>query len=39
MTVPGWDEAYTVSAPAPWDIGLPQPTFVRLAAIERISPD
>ncbi len=31
MTVPGWDEAYTASVPAPWDIGRPQPAFVRLA--------
>ena len=31
MTVPGWDEAYAASAPAPWDIGRPQPAFVRLA--------
>ena len=31
MTVPGWDEAYVASAPAPWDIGRPQPAFVRLA--------
>ncbi len=31
MTVPGWDEAYAGSTPAPWDIGLPQPAFVRLA--------
>ena len=29
--MPGWDEAYAASAPAPWDIGLPQPAFVRLA--------
>jgi len=29
--VPSWDEAYTASAPAPWDIGRPQPAFVRLA--------
>ena len=26
-----WDEAYTASAPAPWDIGRPQPAFARLA--------
>jgi SAM-dependent methyltransferase len=33
MTTPlqGWDDAYTASAPAPWDIGRPQPVFVRLA--------
>jgi cyclopropane fatty-acyl-phospholipid synthase-like methyltransferase len=27
----GWDESYTGSTPAPWDIGRPQPAFVRLA--------
>jgi SAM-dependent methyltransferase len=26
-----WDQMYTGSAPAPWDIGRPQPAFVRLA--------
>ncbi len=33
MTTPseGWDAPYAASAPAPWDIGRPQPTFVRLA--------
>ena len=31
MTTPGWDEAYTSGLPAPWDIGRPQPVFVRLA--------
>jgi SAM-dependent methyltransferase len=31
MTMPSWDEAYASSAPAPWDIGRPQPAFVRLA--------
>ncbi len=31
MTVPGWDEAYGADALAPWDIGRPQPAFVRLA--------
>ena len=30
MTVSSWDEAYA-GAPAPWDIGRPQPAFVRLA--------
>jgi SAM-dependent methyltransferase len=30
MTTPSWDEAYAGSAP-PWDIGRPQPVFVRLA--------
>ena len=32
MTVPpGWDAVYAGGAPAPWDIGRPQPAFVRLA--------
>jgi SAM-dependent methyltransferase len=33
MTTPlqGWDDAYAASAPAPWDIGRPQPVFARLA--------
>jgi cyclopropane fatty-acyl-phospholipid synthase-like methyltransferase len=33
MTTPsnGWDESYTGSMPAPWDIGRPQPAFARLA--------
>ena len=31
MTTPSWDEAYAASTPAPWDIGRPQPAFVRLA--------
>ena len=31
MTEPSWDEAYAASTPAPWDIGRPQPAFVRLA--------
>jgi cyclopropane fatty-acyl-phospholipid synthase-like methyltransferase len=33
MTTPlqGWDESYAASAPPPWDIGRPQPAFVRLA--------
>jgi cyclopropane fatty-acyl-phospholipid synthase-like methyltransferase len=31
IPLPGWDEAYAASAPAPWDIGRPQPAFVRLA--------
>ena len=30
-TPPGWDAVYAASAPAPWDIGRPQPAFVRLA--------
>jgi cyclopropane fatty-acyl-phospholipid synthase-like methyltransferase len=29
---PGWDDEYAAGkAPAPWDIGRPQPEFVRLA--------
>ena len=31
MTTPSWDDAYTGRVPAPWDIGQPQPAFVRLA--------
>jgi SAM-dependent methyltransferase len=33
MTTPlqGWDETYAASVPPPWDIGRPQPVFVRLA--------
>ena len=31
MTTPSWDDAYTGSTPAAWDIGRPQPAFVRLA--------
>ena len=33
MTTPlqGWDDAYAAGAPAPWDIGRPQPAFIRLA--------
>jgi SAM-dependent methyltransferase len=31
MTTPSWDESYAAGAPAPWDIGRPQPAFVRLA--------
>ena len=27
---PGWDSVYTSDTPPPWDIGLPQPAFVRL---------
>ena len=26
-----WDDAYTASVPAPWDIGRPQPAVLRLA--------
>jgi len=32
MTTPtGWDSAYETGSRAPWDIGRPQPAFVRLA--------
>jgi SAM-dependent methyltransferase len=33
MTTPsqGWDAPYASSTPPPWDIGRPQPVFVRLA--------
>jgi cyclopropane fatty-acyl-phospholipid synthase-like methyltransferase len=31
MTMPGWDAAYAPGTSAPWDIGRPQPAFVRLA--------
>ncbi len=31
MTTPSWDAAYAANAPPPWDIGRPQPAFVRLA--------
>jgi cyclopropane fatty-acyl-phospholipid synthase-like methyltransferase len=32
MPLPGWDDAYAANAPAaPWDIGRPQPVFIRLA--------
>jgi cyclopropane fatty-acyl-phospholipid synthase-like methyltransferase len=33
MTTPlqGWDDAYAASVPATWDIGRPQPAFIRLA--------
>lgn len=32
MTTPSWDDAYAGSTPPPWDLGAPQPAFVRLAA-------
>jgi SAM-dependent methyltransferase len=32
-----WDGAYTTGTPAPWDIGRPQPAFVRLAEQGRLS--
>jgi cyclopropane fatty-acyl-phospholipid synthase-like methyltransferase len=31
VTEPSWDQAYAGEIPAPWDIGRPQPAFVRLA--------
>ena len=31
MTTPNWDAAYAAGQPPPWDIGHPQPAFVRLA--------
>jgi len=31
MTTPSWDDAYARGMPAPWDIGRPQPAFMRLA--------
>lgn len=34
---PPWDESYTGETPAPWDIGRPQPAFVRLADQGRLS--
>jgi SAM-dependent methyltransferase len=32
VTTPSWDDAYAESNPPPWDLGAPQPAFVRLAA-------
>jgi cyclopropane fatty-acyl-phospholipid synthase-like methyltransferase len=34
---PGWDASYTGETPAPWDIGRPQPVFVRLADEGRLT--
>jgi SAM-dependent methyltransferase len=31
MTTPSWDQSYAGGNPAPWDIGRPQPAFIRLA--------
>jgi SAM-dependent methyltransferase len=31
MTTPSWDSSYAAGHRAPWDIGRPQPAFVRLA--------
>jgi SAM-dependent methyltransferase len=32
VTTPSWDDAYAGSDPPTWDLGAPQPAFVRLAA-------
>lgn len=40
MTEPAhleWDGSYTSATPAPWDIGRPQPAFVRLAEEGRLT--
>jgi cyclopropane fatty-acyl-phospholipid synthase-like methyltransferase len=34
---PPWDASYTGETPAPWDIGRPQPAFVRLADEGRLA--
>ena len=34
---PPWDASYTADTPAPWDIGRPQPAFVRLADKGRLT--
>jgi len=34
---PPWDDSYTGGTPAPWDIGRPQPAFVRLADEGRLT--
>ena len=34
---PEWDASYTADTPAPWDIGRPQPAFVRLADEGRLT--
>jgi SAM-dependent methyltransferase len=34
---PAWDASYTATALPPWDIGRPQPAFVRLADEGRLS--
>ena len=31
MSTPSWDDSYAGSTPPPWDLGRPQPAFVRLA--------
>lgn len=35
----GWDEAYQREAPAPWDIGRPQPVVAELAEQGRLTGD
>lgn len=37
MTTHPWDESYGTQAPPPWDIGRPQPAFVRLAGAGLLS--
>ncbi|MBO0830701.1 MAG: class I SAM-dependent methyltransferase [Actinobacteria bacterium] len=37
MTHPAWDDSYTAATPPPWDIGKPQPAFVRLADDGRLT--
>ena len=34
---PEWDASYTAGTPAPWDIGRPQPAFVRFADQGRLT--
>jgi SAM-dependent methyltransferase len=34
-----WDSAYRQTSPAPWDIGRPQPAFVQLAELGRLTGD
>src|SRR5262249_58564316 len=34
---PEWDASYTADTSPPWDIGRPQPTFVRLADEGRLT--
>ena len=34
---PRWDASYTADRPAPWDIGRPQPAFIRLADQGRLT--
>ena len=37
QTHPEWDASYTAGTAAPWDIGRPQPAFVRLADEGRLT--